>query len=84
MTSNNKCQCLSLRSLATFHDWNDFDSFVSFLEKYEEMMEIPVGLNMPYLNIGFKERWFRCNQCQTVWRLVEPDPPFTGVWEQVS
>lgn len=30
------------------------------------------------------EEWFRCTQCQVVWRLVGPDPPFTGLFEPVE
>lgn len=29
-------------------------------------------------------RWFRDLESGEVWRLVAPDPPFTGVWERVQ
>ena len=28
-------------------------------------------------------RWFRCNETAAIWRLVPPDFPFRGLWEQV-
>jgi hypothetical protein len=30
-----------------------------------------------------REEWHECQICYGVWRFVPPDPPFTGVWEQV-
>jgi hypothetical protein len=29
-------------------------------------------------------RWFRNNRTAEVWRLVDPDFPFKGVWEPVE
>jgi hypothetical protein len=30
-----------------------------------------------------EEEWHECQRCHSVWRFVPPDPPFTGIWEQV-
>ena len=32
----------------------------------------------------FGGRWYRHVASGAVWRLVPPDPPFTGLWERVS
>lgn len=39
--------------------------------------------NSLFGNIGLPEKWYRCIHCGTVWRLVEPDPPFGGLWKKV-
>jgi hypothetical protein len=30
-----------------------------------------------------EEEWHECQRCHSVWRFVPPDPPFTGIWEQI-
>lgn len=32
----------------------------------------------------FNERWFKHKPSGTVWRLVNPDPPFAGTFEPVE
>ena len=45
--------------------------------------EVPVEVR--YSNAGLlKERWYRNTETGEVWRLVEPDYPFQGVWERVG
>lgn len=75
------CSCGQLRDLGSFAGWNDFDAFVSSLKAMAVFSQVPV--EAPYSNVGLLESWYRCDQCQSIWRLVEPDPPFKGLWERV-
>lgn len=43
--------------------------------------EVPV--EVPLSDVGFVERWYRNTSTGEVWRLVEPDYPFLGVWERM-
>jgi hypothetical protein len=44
--------------------------------------EVPVTTS--YAGVStFEERWFRFTKTGETWRLVSPDPPFTGVFEPV-
>ena len=75
------CNC-DVRSVNHFLDWNDYDYFSEMLKKDKNF--ISVSVTEKYSNFGFLERWYRCVKCQTVWRLVEPDPPFKGLWERLK
>jgi hypothetical protein len=76
------CDCASLREAGNFASWDDFDAFVAIVKRTEGLTQVPVQI--PYSNVGLVETWYRCNTCQNIWRLVEPDPPFKGLWERVS
>lgn len=75
------CKCGQIREARSFCGWKDFDAFVTSLEASGAFTPVPVGI--PYSNVGLSEHWYQCNTCQMVWRLVEPDAPFAGIWEQV-
>jgi len=66
------------------HVFNDFIEY-EFLEKLlvdsDAFDEIDVG--EPYAPVGLKERWFINKKNNVKWRLVRPDPPFSGIWSQV-
>lgn len=76
------CDCNSLHSVGKFHGWDDFNYFVQLLKSSSEFKEVPVL--RPYSKVGLTESWHQCLRCEQVWRLVSPDPPFTGLWEPVS
>ena len=40
-----------------------------------------VPVTSRYANVGETENLYRCKNCGSVWRLIEPDPPFSGFWE---
>lgn len=85
MNTNSKagqCDCEKLREPRSFAGWNDFDAFVALLKAANDFSPTPV--TAPYSNVGLLEYWYQCRKCQGVWRLVEPDPPFAGLWERVS
>jgi len=75
-------------------DWYEIQGFVSpgeyerFVEYLQEQVssgkaeEVPAD---PSYGPGelFGGRWYRSLATGEVWRLVPPDPPFTGLWERV-
>jgi hypothetical protein len=75
------CECGNLRESGPFSGWNDYDKFVRELQNGALFKAVPV--KVPHSNVGLKEQWFECSRCKALWRLVEPDPPFAGVWEMV-
>jgi hypothetical protein len=77
-----KCDCEVIRASRTFAGWVDFDEFSAVLKTGTLFTETPVLVS--YSSVGLEERWYRCRQCRQVWRLVEPDPPFSGIWEMVA
>lgn len=84
MTQNSDaagCECATLRAPGPFHGWADFDAFAVSLREGTLFAEVPV--EKPHSNVGLVEKWFKCAKCNSLWRLVEPDPPFAGVWERV-
>ncbi len=74
------CQC-NIRNEGGFSNWDDFDKF-SVQIANSNFKKIPVKES--YSDFGFIEMWFQCNQCGSIWRLVEPDPPFKGNWSRVT
>jgi len=84
MTQNTdaaSCECDTLRASGPFRGWTDFDGFAASLRRSALFTEVRV--EKPHSNVGLVEKWFQCAKCNSVWRLVEPDPPFGGVWERV-
>ena len=65
-----------------FRSLLEFNRFVHWVSE-NIAMEIPV--KSPYAGAtSLDEKWFIHIDSGEVWRLVWPDPPFTGVFEQVS
>ena len=46
--------------------------------------EVPVGCSTKEMPFGVDEKWFRCKESSEVWRLVAPEAPFSGLWEEVE
>ena len=76
------CTCDQLRDRQDFDDLRDFTEHLRAIQAAGTLVEIPV--EVPYANIGEIESWYRCDRCDAVWRLVEPDGPFRGVWRRVE
>lgn len=71
--------------IEAFNGWAEFERFESWMRE-----QIAIGsaeerpVMKPYNQIcDFKEKWFAHKQSLQVWRLVWPDPPFSGLFEQV-
>lgn len=74
--------------------WEEIDTFQSpgELQRFEQWMveqinlgqakevEVDPTLRGPY----WHQRWFQHNASAAVWRLAEPDPPFTGTFGPVK
>ena len=65
-----------------FGSWRDYEKHLSRLRCESRFKEVPVGL--PYDHVwGSIEYWFEDTRTGAVWRLVQPDAPFRGVWEKI-
>ena len=65
-----------------FHNLAEFRSLQDWLADNSGWEQVPV--TKPLTNVGLRESWYRCASDGTTWRLIEPDPPYPGVWEQVA
>ena len=61
--------------------FSDFYRSIGDAVEKQELTAVPV--EQPYASVMFEERWYRTAGGQ-VWRLVNPDFPFKGVFEQVN
>lgn len=68
-----------------FNGWLEFERFETWMRE-----QIAGGLAeerpvlKPYNTVcGLKEQWFAHKPSLQVWRLVRPEPPFAGFFEQV-
>lgn len=76
------CMCGGIHDVGAFSGWDDFDKTERALKASADFVEVPV--TDPYSNVGLTESWYECQRCKTIWRLVEPDAPFAGLWKRVS
>jgi len=75
-----------VRKIPDTTDPDEYSRFCSFVEELAAnrlLEEIPVD---PVYNRGmiYGGRWFHCNGCNKIWRLIPPDFPFKGLWEPVG
>jgi hypothetical protein len=69
-----------------FRSPGEYDSFMKFLGEHitsRQIEEIEIDENYHDGEI-YGGRWFKNLETGQIWRLVPPDPPFTGLWEPVS
>ena len=65
---------------------NEYDKFVEYIEKQIDIkmvQEIETDQNYGKGEI-YGGRWFKNLETGYVWRLIPPDIPFKGLWEQVD
>ena len=64
----------------------EFERFVVWMqETIEKGRAERVKVEKRYQGItSFNEEWFKHIESGTVWRLISPDFPFTGLFEKVS
>jgi hypothetical protein len=68
-----------------FSNYNEFQRFIVWIDdkvKTGVAEEVPVLAH--YSGSFFKEKWFMHKNSRTVWRLVWPEVPFTGVFKLVD
>jgi hypothetical protein len=76
---------LQLEHINGFRSPGELKRFMEFLEagiKSGELEEVPADAAYHAGEI-YGGRWFRLTGDGSVWRLVPPDPPFTGLFERV-
>jgi hypothetical protein len=64
----------------------EYTRFVQFIEgqiKAGHVIEIEPDPDYGYGEV-YGGRWFKHNYSEKVWRLIEPDFPFKGLWEPVG
>lgn len=76
---------IELEEIDTFSSPGEFRRFERFLEEGIASGELQQVATDPGYHEGeiYGGRWFRLVRDGTVWRLVEPDPPFSGTFERV-
>lgn len=77
------CSCTQLREVGGFSSFPDYDSHKKIVIDSGLFIYEPVAQRYGGVG-GLDENWFKCKKCGEVWRLVEPDPPFKGMWSRVS
>lgn len=76
------CNCLELKPVGGFGSFPDYEAHKRRVIDSGLFHSIAVGHG--YADVGgLDEFWFKCRSCGKVWRLVEPDPPFKGMWSEV-
>lgn len=77
------CACSQYRGPGGFHDFSEFDQFNLEIKNSSLFRKVPVLKSLGGVG-GLVEEWFECQECGQIWRLVEPDPPFRGMWSQIK
>ena len=75
------CTCAELAQRDRFEGPEALRAHQDLIDRTTTLSAVPV--TEPYANVGEVERWYLCSACGVTWRLVEPDPPFQGVWRQL-
>lgn len=78
---NDECAKCRIRSGDSFSGWEEYHRLARWLGENPSFLRRPV--EEPLTNVGLREEWYECTQCGRVFRLIEPDPPFKGLWELV-
>lgn len=75
-----------LEKIDGFQSYLEFEDFLDFINE-----QIQIGnarklqVEKPYMGVtSIDESWYLHIESDQVWRLVWPDPPFTGLFEQVN
>lgn len=78
------CFCSKWDQIHGFRSPGEFNRFVKWIEGFVSEGLISEVHNVEkYYGGSPWERWFQC-KCGRKWRVVEPDPPFLGVFEPVD
>lgn len=72
------------------HGFNRPGEFERFCNRIDSQVEAGMVEKLPKEAIkcemypGLQEIWYRCRETGAVWRLVWPDFPFRGWWDDVK
>ncbi|VBB09669.1 Hypothetical protein LUCI_4967 [Lucifera butyrica] len=83
MADKVECICSQFEEINGFYSIYEFERFQKYLEgivRTGDMKEVPV---QEYY-ATFQEKWFECDNCSQIWRLVYPDFPFKGLWNKME
>lgn len=76
------CGCSALREPGGFSNFPEYEEHKRRV--IESGLFVPALVRQQYADVGgVDEAWYECRTCGRIWRLVEPDPPFKGVWGEV-
>ncbi len=62
-----------------FIEYSELEDLLEFDERFKETEVL-----IPYSTVGLEEKWFLNITTNECWRLVRPDPPFSGLWSKVE
>jgi hypothetical protein len=77
-----KCDWEEIRGFTSPGEYQRFVRYIEGLVSSGYVEEVPVD---PAYGPGliYGGRWFANKNTGQIWRLVEPDFPFKGLWEQI-
>jgi hypothetical protein len=81
-----KCKCGFLEEIHGFISLGEFEKFKKYLEEQVQknnLSEVDADLNYEK-GLIYGGKWYKCLECNEIWRLVDPDFPFKGLWEKVE
>ena len=83
MVNKIDCICNVMEVIDGFKSIWEFERFQKYIEQLLKdgyIIETPVEQKYA----GFNEQWYKCKDCEQMWRLVHPDFPFKGLWDIVN
>jgi hypothetical protein len=81
-----KCTCGFLEAIHGFQSPGEFQRFNEYILDQVTLGNLEPVQPDPNYEKGkiFGGAWYRCATCSEIWRLVDPDFPFKGLWEKVD
>ena len=79
-------KCMHLEEIHGFASPREYQRFVDFIDQHLKagsIQEITADKNYQRGQV-YGGHWFKLLNTGEVWRLVEPDLPFRGIWERVA
>ena len=73
-----------IEEIEQFRSWFHFEKFLNWIEKEKEYGSVQEIEVKETYDCNIEEHWFLWKANNQVWRLVYPDPPFTGFWKRVQ
>ncbi len=69
-----------------FKSLGEYNNFLQHIEAYIDSGDVKEIITDPEYENGmlYGGRWFHIIETDEIWRLIEPDNPFKGIWEPVK